>query len=230
MKDELTGVSLRGTRESLRQQCKELTENIAMASRPKKLAAHASKRRPRAFGITPRQERLVSAVYVLDECKVDAAVQRLISLHPDGANALSFAQAERLVEDIFLKMPENFAADIWEPPDAAMRRLCNAARKFLAQSKVFGWVEGQNLDHGVAPSSVDVKDKYDEFMLPDSAAAASDQSSRSTLKQWARRWSRRWGVKRGKILQAEPLDPGHIADKVALGVQAYSSRAPAFFL
>ena len=228
MAGELRGASSPRTVESLRQQCKQLTKDIANASRPMKLATNASARRPRAFGITPHQERLVSAVYVLAGCEVDAAAQRLMSLRPDGANTLSFAQAERLVEDIFLSMPENFAAHVWDPPDAAMSRVCAAARRFLAQSKVFEWVGEQNLDHGVSPSSVDARDKYDEFMLVDSAA--SGQSSRSTVKSWARRWSRQWGVKRGKIKQAEPLDPDNVADKAALVVQAYCGLASAFFL
>lgn len=227
MAGELRGASSQAIVESLRQQCKALTKEIVKSSRPTKLAACALARRPRAFGVTPYQERLVSAVYILAGCTADAAVQRLVSLLPDGANTLSFAQAERLVEDIFLSMPENFAAHVWDPPDAAMSRVCVAARRFLAQSKVFEWVGKQNLDHGVSPCSVDAKDKYDEFMLVDSAA--SGQSSRSSVKSWARRWSRRWGVQRGKIQQAEPLDPASVADKAALVVQAYSGPGSPFF-
>ena len=77
----------------------------------------------------------------------------------------SLTQAERLAEDIYLSMPGDFSAHVWNPPDAALRRLCSAAHAFLPEHAMFSWVEKQNVEYGVTPGSFAARSKHEEFVL-----------------------------------------------------------------
>ena len=132
-------------------------------------------------------------------------------LQTKGAKSLSFAEAERTVEDIFLTMPDDFPTKVWDPLDAAMKRICSAAHSFLAEFATFEWVANQNEEHGVAPSSVAARTQYEESLGIAGLASTSCKSAR----RWVRRWRRRWPVTRGKLQVAEPLAPGEIEAKAA---------------
>ena len=211
--------------QSLRERRKQLSKQIAAV----KAAGAGMRRKLRRrgnFGITQYQERLVSTIYVLSNCTSRPAAHKLLQLRSSEQVPDSLTQAERLAEDIYLSMPEDFSAHVWNPPDAAMKRLCSAAHAFLAEHAMFSWVERQNVEHGVTPGSVAARSKYEEFMLHGAITKllpGDPLISNKHARQWVRRWRRRWPVKRGKIQKAEPLAPGEVEAKVAQTSDSWST-------
>lgn len=207
--DEARALSMRV--QALREQRADISRQIAQSHNAADRRKQNERRRPKTFGITEYQERLVSAIYILSGCKSLPAAHKFMHLQTKGAKSLSFAEAERTVEDIFLTMPDDFPTKVWDPLDAAMKRICSAAHSFLAEFATFEWVANQNEEHGVAPSSVAARTQYEESLGIAGLASTSCKSAR----RWVRRWRRRWPVTRGKLQVAEPLAPGEIEAKAA---------------
>lgn len=201
---------------ALRQQISDLTKQLAAAKQPLRRQAKAEKRRPRPRGLTKHQEHLVSGIYVLSEYDARVAASKLVSLHPQG-DSLSLEEAERLVEDIFVSLPDGFAADVCNPSDKAWKLVNKAAHAYLAGHKTVCWVERQNVMHGVAPTSTAVRDHFEDVLREargQGAEVAVSNMTKPCARIWAARWCRRWGVRRGTLQKVEPLDATVIRAKV----------------
>ena len=195
--------------EALRRQCREVSSDIQLLAYRAKKARKGAKQKP--FSLTPTAERLVVGVYVLSDYNTTQAAQKLMSFKSTGASCSTLLEAERLVEDIFMSMPDDFVANILCAEDPATKRIAAAARSYIAESRTVDWVEQQNLARGIAPSSVAARIQFEE--LSHAHAPASSSIGLRGARQWARRWSRRWAVKRGNLHRQEPLDTQVLVDK-----------------
>ena len=169
----------------------------------------------RPFGLTPYREQLVAAIYVLSEFDTSLAAQKLISLRSTSEPSPNLGQARRLVEDVFISMPENFAELLYgPPPDLYTQRLVAAARAYIAEAATRDWVEKQNEQHGDALHYASARAQYEPALSSCSGAPQAEVTAKSA-RQWVKRWRRRWGVKRGKLKTRDVLSPGLLVDKVA---------------
>ena len=203
-------------KESLQQELRALSEEIRVVSKARSLKG-VRERKAQQFRLTPYRERLVAAVYVLSGWDVRLAAQKLREFKGLGNVSDSPTQAERVVEDLYTKLPQDFAMQVWYPPDVSMHRVSMAARAYITESEVFSWVEQQNLQRGVAPSSVTARAKYEKVTKQHGGQVREDISLKH-MRQWARRWSRRWQVKRGRLKKAEPFKADVIFGEGCLAV------------
>ena len=174
--DEARVISMRV--QALREQRADISKQIAQSRVAADRRKLNERRRPKTFGITEYQERLVSAIYILSGCKSLPAAHKFMHLQTGEAKSLGLAQAERTVEDIFLTMPDDFPTKVWDPLDAARKRICSAAHSFLAEFATFEWVAKQNEEHGVAPSSVAARTQYEKSLDTAGLASTSCKSAR----------------------------------------------------
>ena len=198
------------SRESLKQQLRELNQNVALCRYAERKNKMVSKGR-QSSGLTKHEEHLVLSVYIVSKFDAGLAGLKFKELHPAGLS-LGQSQAERIVEDMFLKQSDDFVTKLSCPSDDKTRRICDQASSFIAEHEVFAWVGKQNIEHGVAPSSSSARQKFDESRSK-LGIAAEDVKPRGA-KQWIRRWRRRWPVKRGRLQRGEPLQAAEITQKV----------------
>ena len=201
--------------DALRAELAGLSAAVKQVQGKKKLEKRKVQRRHqrRPDGITAVTARLVAAVFALSNYDADLAAKVLLSHGVADWPVKDLDRAKRTVEDAFLRQPDDFAATMQTPPDNnhVTRRLAETARRLIGEAKTRDWVQKQNVDHGVAPSSLSARayfdtvykdgDRGDAFMSPKHA------------RQWARRWGRRWGVKHGRVHRQEPLDREAITAK-----------------
>lgn len=203
-------------KEDLKSELRSLSSAILLVSGRQKKRNNRQKQndesRPR--GLTARAEQVVGGIYVLSNYNRCLAAQKLIALHSAKSPCPSLLQAERLVEDIFMALPDDFAAHIHYPEGMAMQHVATEVRRYVAEAKTRDWVEQQNKEHGVAPTSLDARAQYEAALSSAGQDGGTLLSPRSARK-WTRRWQRRWGVMRGKLRKQEPLDPKLVSDKVA---------------
>ena len=89
-----------------------------------------------------------------------------------------------------------------QPATKRGERAVSAATKFLTERSLFGWVQKQNKDKGLAPSyaalwrqySVEVDRQPNSLQGEPDAAPASEKHKGQRM----RRWSRRWRVVQGR--------------------------------
>lgn len=125
----LSADALRGQLRSVQAALAPLRKSAADASRQQK------KYRPQ--GLSPYEEPLVVAVYIFSSFNTSLAASKWLAIRKSSSEALSDLQAERLVEDFYIKLPDNFTADLHYPPNAAMQRLAAAARTYIAEHDSF---------------------------------------------------------------------------------------------
>ena len=205
------------SRATLEAELREVTAAIRRNCQPQVQSAKRDRKtsRQRPFGLTPYGEQLVASIYVLTEFDTSLAAQKLISLHSTSEPSPNLHQARRLVEDVFISMPENFAELMYGPPDLRTQRLVAVARAYIAEAATRDWVEKQNEQHGVAPHYASARAQYDSALSSCSSAPQAEVAAKSA-RQWVKRWRRRWGVKCGKLKTSDVLSPGLLVDKVAL--------------
>ena len=89
------------------------------------------------------------------------------------------------------------------------------ATKYLAEYKLYAWVEQQNLTKGLAPHTAIVNSVRHPKNMENVAQPLGVVSRVGrTRKQWLRRWRHRWSVKVGTIPAGERL-PDDVAQKKA---------------
>mgnify|MGYP003312456821 CR=1 FL=1 len=160
---------------------------LAVASYGVKKARQVRKRRLPS-GLTQYEEHFVLSVYIESKFNVRLAAQRLRELHPAG-QSFDWQQAERIVEDMFIRQDDEFVQNMSCPADARTKQIRDQARSFLAELEVFSWVESQNVAHGVAPSSLSARCKFDD--LRSELGSAVGEMAPKGARQWVRRWRRR---------------------------------------
>ena len=137
---------VKASRATLEAELREVTATIRWHRQRQVQSAKRDRKRSRQrpFGLTPYGEQLVAAIYVLSEFDTSLAAQKLVSLHSTSEPSPNLRQARRLVEDVFISMPENFAELLYAPPDLRTQRLVAAARSYIAEAATRDWVEKQN--------------------------------------------------------------------------------------
>ena len=201
--------------EALRAEIARVSAAVKQSQNERKAAKRREQRRAQRCldGIPAGTARLVAAVFALTDYDADMAGRVLLSLGVAAWPVQDLDRAKRAVEDAFIRQPDDFAATMQTPPDNdhASKRLAATARRLIGEAKTRDWVERQNLDHGVAPSSLRARAYFDTVHNDGNQGDAF--VSPKHARQWARRWGRRWGVKRGKVHRQEPLDHEAIAAK-----------------
>ena len=97
------------------------------------------------------------------------------------------------------------------PPTQTYAHCRQAAYDFIAETQLHAWVQKQNLETGVAPTSEELLAEY--FRLwPHAGVPGIENTAQAvfvgtpTLKRkWAQRWRRRWRVSHGKPKALPPM-------------------------
>lgn len=93
------------------------------------------------------------------------------------------------------------------------------ALEWVAQYRVTQWVKTQNKDHGVAPASMEMFEKFVDICrslgikrvpLLETMLHSAGRSAR----QWSLRFRRRWSIRLGRLKVREPCTPSEIRLKV----------------
>lgn len=119
-----------------------------------------------------------------------------------------------MVEDMFLRQSDDFVMSVAHPSDDSTKKTLAQAQSFIADHEVFCWVETQNVTHGVAPSSVAARVKFEEARSK--LGLAVGEVTPKHARQWARRRRRRWPVKRGSLKRSEPISAEDAIGKATL--------------
>jgi len=164
--------------------------------------------------LTRHGKQLVASIYVLSDFDTTLAAQKLIALHSTAKPPPDLGQAKRLVEDLFISMPDNFIELMYGQLDRSTQRVVASARAYLAEAATRDWVEKQNRQHGVAPRYAMARAQYDRVLRENSHGERAEVTAKSA-RQWVKRWRKRWGVKRGRLKTSDVLSPGLLVDKVA---------------
>ena len=186
-----------------------------------------SRQHPR--GLTPYMERLVAAVFVLSNYDATVAAQQLLAFKKPKEMGVTLQEAQRLAEDMFAELPDDFAATVSMPDDVAIERLAHAAKRFIAGHGTRQWVEQQNRVQGLAPGATAARQQYERLLQGSGVSCQSALPARST-RQWASPWRKRWwGVKRGRLCRQGLTDPDAIVAKAAcidLSMVLHSRKEP----
>ena len=99
----------------------------------------------------------------------------------------------------------------------AAKRHRTAARKFVGEFALHGWVESQNMNLGIAPLTSIVS----QCGLAAAGAASDGKPPCTSLKlrskyQWLRRWRDRWGVALGRVTAREQLSTKEMQNKAGI--------------
>ena len=174
--------------------------------------AAKSKRSSKNTGVMAHhQQRVAAAVYVLSRHDVNLAGEKVLTYPCSKGFGTTQQQAERMVEDVFMSLPDGFSSSLDDPVDAATSRIVQEAKKFIAESGTADWVEGQSLQQGVAPSSSAARQQYESLLRQDGVSVA--QIHGRSARRWAQRWAQRWRAKRGKLRRQERVEPEAIRGK-----------------
>ena len=177
--------------------------------RLRKQAVNAQRSSKNTGVMTHHQQRVAAAVYVLSRHDVKLAGEKVLTYPCSKGFGTTQQQAERMVEDVFTSLPDGFSSSLDDPVDAATSRIVQEAKKFIAESGTDDWVEGQNLQQGVAPSSSAARRQYESLLRQDGVSVAQVHG------RSARRWAQRWRAKRGKSRRQERVEPEAIRGKVS---------------
>lgn len=181
--------------------------------RLRKQAVNAQRSSKNTGVMTHHQQRVAAAVYVLSRHDVNLAGEKVLTYPCSKGFGTTQQQAERMVEDVFMSLPDGFSSSLDDPVDAATSRIVQEAKKFIAESGTDDWVEGQNLQQGVAPSSSAARRQYESLLRQDGVSVA--QVHGRSARRWAQRWAQRWRAKRGKSRRQERVEPEAIRGKVS---------------
>ena len=91
--------------------------------------AAKSKRSSKNTGVmTHHQQRVAAAVYVLSRHDVKLAGEKVLTYPCSKAFGTTQQQAERMVEDVFMSLPDGFSSSLDDPVDAATSRIVQEAK------------------------------------------------------------------------------------------------------
>lgn len=107
-------------------------------------------------------------------------------------------------------------SNVERPADAQALR---AAKRLLAEMRIFQWCEALNLQKGAAPSTVSLlhRAQQDYDALPAAIFALTSTGRPAvTARVWAQRWRTRWGARVGTLRVSETLSIDEMRHKVLL--------------
>ena len=162
-----------------------------------------------AGGLTPLSVKKVLAIYALSAWQLDVAVQvakqlsRLPAQHPQSPD-------HALVRKLFVDIELDSLLSMYDEGNSCWQPAMNFARKIVAELAVCRWVAVQNVVHGVAPSAAQVHDQFERNCV---AATLVQPSSKRSRNKWVARWRRRWRLRKGKLRDADLVDPATLRTK-----------------
>lgn len=127
-------------------------------------------------------------------------------------------ELEVLADDLFLQVSPEDLADLSHMEDSTDPAAMKSALVFAEEWKLAQWTADLNAQHGVAPSTESVLQRYEEQRLaipeavrPRSRGTAHDVAARV----WAVAWRRRWGGKHGRIRVQEDIPVEDLRSKAS---------------
>ena len=121
------------------------------------------------------------------------------------------------------------------PPTQTYAHCRQAAYDFIAEMQLHAWVQKQNLETGVAPTSEELLSEY--FRLWPHAGVPGIKNTAQAVfvgkpafkRKWAERWRRRWKVSYGKLKILPPMTAGECEKKVISGRRFRTLFCPHFW-
>lgn len=165
------------------------------------------------YGLPAAAIRAVLAAYVLSGYKASLAgmlASRLTCLKCPTAVDTNW---DKVAEDIFFACTYDEIAAVHAPDSKPAVQAVEAARRFLSEYDLVGWVRAENAK-GFAPSSsssVAYREHLRGIRLNEEQVIFPSRK----VRKWVQRWRRRWAVRRGQLRRAEPLPPGLVCLKAS---------------
>ena len=155
------------------------------------------------YGLSAASIQAVLAVYVLSEYEASAAGALASRLTRAKDSMVVGTNWDKGAEDIFFACSYDEIAAVHTPDCKFAAQAVDAARRFLSERALVGWVQEENVK-GVAPSSTDA---YRERFRGSQPGEDGMCKPGRGVRKWVRRWRLRWAVRRGQLKRAEPLPP-----------------------
>lgn len=90
----------------------------------------------------------------------------------------------------------------------------------MSKDALASWVCVQNMDHGVAPSCLDVALEYSNITgqsIDVGDMWLQGDGTRRVIRRWVQRWAFKWGIiKRGKLEHQEDIPHSEVVQKAGL--------------
>ena len=114
---------------------------------------------------------------------------------PDG-------EVRGMVEELFMAIELEEFTNLCDVANSTAPDCMRAAMAFWQEWSVNGWVEGANLQQGVAPSTAAMLDQLERHRLALPQAVrppARGVAAQGKARAWAARYRQRWGLQHGRI-------------------------------
>ena len=218
--------------EQLREEKRQLDAALRDAGRDLKRAkdkAREARRKEQRAGVLSAVERnTVLIVYTLTDYTGTPAARYLWTCgRKHRWPEKTWQELEVLAEDTFLEVdPDELAAlgDMEEPSDVEAMK---AALVFVEDWKLAKWTADMNRNHGVAPSTESVLQKFEEqrVALPEAVRPPSRGSAANSRDRvWVAGWRIRWGGQHARIRVREDIPTEELRSKVAQMAKTWSSK------
>ena len=160
-------------------------------------------REERAWRLSTFMLHVVLIAYALCDYKAPAAVKFLISTGrkrrwPEKQES----ELQELVENAFLECDENELTDLCDQENPAHPEAFAAAARYREEWAMAVFVEEQNVQLGLAPSTEFLLDRWRQrrLMYPEASRPLDPGLVvESKARKWAHRWRIRWGARHGRI-------------------------------
>ena len=127
---------------------------------------------------------------------------------PQNQRAVVPWSPEHLRQEISI-LTESAKEFLLQPATKRGERAVSAASKFLNERSLFGWVQKQNNDKGLAPSYAALWRQYslevDKEQISLQGEPVAPPASQKHKRQRMQRWSRRWRVVQGRYKAGQRL-------------------------
>ena len=208
--------------EELRNQKRELSEAYAEAGRELKRAKQQQrdrkKKEARAWVLSPVELNTMLIIYGLTDYTAAPAARFLWSCgRKHRWSEKTWEQLDAMAEEHFLKVDVVELADLTDMDDPSDVEAMKLALVFVEEWKLARWTTDLNVQHGVAPSTESVLQRYEsqrvavpETVRPRYRGTAQDVASRV----WASAWRGRWGGKHARVRVREDIPLTELRSKV----------------
>ena len=140
---------------------------------------------------------------------------------PDG-------EVRGMVEDLFMAIELEEFTNLCDVANSTAPDCMRAAMAFWQEWSVNGWVEGANLQQGVAPSTAAMLGQLERHRLATPQAVrppARGVAAQGKARAWAARYRQRWGLQHGSIPARDTMPLQETRAK-ARDIQKRENKAP----
>jgi len=165
-----------------------------------------------ATGLTELQWEVAFRIYVLRDCSFPVVGKYLEQLSSECLPVLKEALELRFLHadmDV-LTMISSGSGD-----NPAHHR---AARTWLVEYDLTGWVTQLNQFVGIAPGAREVYDQYTS-LLQSAGLPAPHKEGTESWKRWVRRWKQKWRARHGVVSTQEGESTQHLLEKAPMESQ-----------